>query len=63
MAAAAAGPFAPLDHGGGDVLAAPAPPLADTTVAAGIVPFAVRVSSREDPEGSVIEEGTLLVVR
>src|SRR6266498_2332110 len=32
-------------------------------VPAGIVPFAVRVSSQEDPEGSVVEEGTLEVSR
>ncbi len=35
VAAGAAGPFTPLDHGGGDVLAVPAPPLADTTGRAG----------------------------
>ena len=30
-----AGPFAPLDHGGSDVLAVPAPPYADTSVVVG----------------------------
>ena len=34
-AASAGGPFAPVDHGGGDVLAVPAPPYADTTLAPG----------------------------
>jgi len=38
------------------------PPRA-ADVPAGIVPFAVRVSSQEDPEGSVVEEGTLEVSR
>src|ERR1700723_2228109 len=34
-AAGAEGPFVPLDHGGGDVLAVPAGPYADTTGQAG----------------------------
>jgi hypothetical protein len=36
------------------------PPRATDTVA-GPVPFGIRVQSREDPEGSVVEEGTLNV--
>ncbi|HSS08853.1 MAG TPA: hypothetical protein VLL25_03155 [Acidimicrobiales bacterium] len=36
------------------------PPKAPTS-AAGPTPFAVRVLSREDPEGSVVEEGTITV--
>lgn len=34
------------------------PPRAHTTLA-GVSPFAVKVTSREDPEGSVVEEGVL----
>ena len=30
------GPFEPVDHGGGDVLAVPAPPYADTTLPPGV---------------------------
>ncbi len=37
-----------------------APPRA-TDTASGAIPFGVRVQSREDPEGSVVEEGTLNV--
>jgi hypothetical protein len=36
------------------------PPKASTSTA-GPAPFAVRVLSREDPEGSVVEEGTITV--
>ncbi len=36
------------------------PPRA-TDTASGAIPFGVRVQSREDPEGSVVEEGTLNV--
>ena len=35
------GPFEPLDHGGGDVLAVPAGPYADTTGTGGLVRYAV----------------------
>jgi xylan 1,4-beta-xylosidase len=38
-AASAGGPFEPLDHGGGDVLAVPAGPYADTTGQAGQVRY------------------------
>ena len=38
-AAAAGGPFKPLDHGGGDVLAVPAGPYADSTGSAGQVRY------------------------
>ncbi len=34
-------------------------PPRSSEVAAGAVPFGIRVSSREDPAGSVVEEGTL----
>lgn len=34
-------------------------PPRSSDVAAGIVPFGVRISSREDPAGSVVEEGSL----
>jgi hypothetical protein len=37
-----------------------APPRA-TDTASGAIPFGIRVQSREDPEGSVVEEGTLNV--
>ena len=37
-----------------------APPRA-TDTASGAIPFGVRVQSREDPEGSIVEEGTLNV--
>jgi hypothetical protein len=36
------------------------PPRA-TDTASGAIPFGIRVESREDPEGSVVEEGTLNV--
>lgn len=36
-------------------------PPRSSEVAAGAVPFGIRVSSREDPAGSVVEEGTLEV--
>lgn len=36
-------------------------PPRSSEVAAGAVPFGLRVSSREDPAGSVVEEGTLEV--
>jgi hypothetical protein len=36
------------------------PPRA-TDTASGAIPFGIRVQSREDPEGSVVEEGTLNV--
>ncbi|MFG2794834.1 hypothetical protein [Streptomyces sp. NPDC048419] len=36
-------------------------PLSSSDVKAGKVPFAVRIRSREDPEGSVIEEGSVTV--
>src|SRR5580658_7558273 len=39
QAAGAGGPFEPLDHGGGDVLAVPAGPYADTTGQAGQVRY------------------------
>jgi hypothetical protein len=34
-------------------------PPRDSTVAAGSLPFGVRVASQEDPDGSVVEEGKL----
>ncbi len=40
-AARAEGPFEPLDHGGGDVLAVPAGPYADTTGGGGVAYYAV----------------------
>ena len=40
-AARAAGPFEPLDHGGGDVLAVPAGPYADTTGDGSVAYYAV----------------------
>ena len=40
-AARAAGPYQPLDHGGGDVLAVPAGPYADTTGDGGVAYYAV----------------------
>jgi len=43
-AATVDGPFLPLDHGGGDVLAVPAAPYTDTTAQSG-VPHAYAVSS------------------
>lgn len=36
-------------------------PPRSSEVAAGVVPFGIRVSSREDPAGSVVEEGSLEV--
>ncbi|HVL98571.1 MAG TPA: hypothetical protein VM324_04690 [Egibacteraceae bacterium] len=47
-----------LPAGEGTVTLRAAPPRAPT-VAAGTVPFGVRVVSSEDPPGSVVEEGTL----
>jgi len=38
-------------------------PPRSSAIQAGSTPFAVRVQSREDPEGSVVEEGTLEVSR
>src|SRR5216683_364250 len=40
-AAAADGPYEVLDHGGGDVLAVPAGPYADTTIGSGTAYYAV----------------------
>src|ERR1700736_3257325 len=36
-------------------------PPREATTFAGVAPFAVRVSSKEDPEGTVVEEGMLTV--
>src|SRR5271170_6325903 len=65
-AARAAGPYQPLDHGGGDVLAVPAGPYADTTGDGGVAYYAVAavadgqsagplsapVAAAPDPAGS-----------
>jgi xylan 1,4-beta-xylosidase len=65
-AARAAGPYRPLDHGGGDVLAVPAGPYADTTGDGGVAYYAVAavtdgqsagplsapVAAAPDPAGS-----------
>ena len=65
-AAQAAGPYQPLDHGGGDVLAVPAGPYADTTGDGGAAYYAVAavadgqsagplsapVAAAPDPAGS-----------
>ena len=65
-AARAAGPYQPLDHGGGDVLAVPAGPYADTTGDGGAAYYAVAavadgqsagplsapVAAAPDPAGS-----------
>src|SRR5215218_6617803 len=37
------------------------PPPRAASTASGELPFAVRVQSREDPDGGVVEEGTLTV--
>ena len=36
-------------------------PPRDASVGAGAIPFGIRVSSHEDPEGSAVEEGTLTI--
>ena len=65
-AARAVGPYQPLDHGGGDVLAVPAGPYADTTGDGGVAYYAVAavtdgqsagplsapVAAAPDPAGS-----------
>jgi xylan 1,4-beta-xylosidase len=65
-AAEAAGPYEPLDHGGGDVLAVPAGPYADTSGDGGMAYYAVAavadgqsagplsdpVAAAQDPDGS-----------
>jgi xylan 1,4-beta-xylosidase len=57
-AAGAEGPFVPLDHGGGDVLAVPAGPYADTTGQPGRVRY-YAVAAVADGESAGPRSGTV----
>ena len=59
--AAAAPPAVRLFPGMEEVVTITFRPPRDAQVRAGDIPFAVRVQSREDPQGSTVEEGTLAV--
>jgi xylan 1,4-beta-xylosidase len=54
-AARAAGPYQPLDHGGGDVLAVPAGPYADTTGDGGVAYYAVAAVADGQSAGPLSE--------
>jgi hypothetical protein len=59
--AAAAPPMVRLFPGMEEVVTITFDPPRDAQTRAGAVPFAVRIQSREDPQGSTVEEGTLAV--
>jgi xylan 1,4-beta-xylosidase len=65
-AAGAGGPFVPLDHGGGDVLAVPAGPYADTTGQAGRVRYyavaAVADGESAGPRSGAVPAAPFLAV-